>query len=121
MFANLRYENLTSNLIFDKDSKFNRDDSFDPYIQLKKSLEIKKIYLNTPDVNFGKNIDFVENKICRVLNVDDEGATFSVQYTFETIEEIEAYQKNHAPRLQADHSKRYEGKYAAFRTVLEIL
>ena len=58
MFANLRYENLTSNLIFDKDSKFNRDDSFDPYIQLKKSLEIKKIYLNTPDVNFGKKIDF---------------------------------------------------------------
>jgi uncharacterized protein YqfB (UPF0267 family) len=64
---------------------------------------------------------FVENKICRVLNVDDEGATFSVQYTFETMEEMEEYQKNHAPRLQADHSKRYEGKYAAFRTVLEIL
>jgi hypothetical protein len=53
--------------------------------------------------------------------VDDEGATYSVQYTFNTMEEIEAYQKNHAPRLQAEHSKRYEGKYAAFRTLLEIV
>jgi hypothetical protein len=53
--------------------------------------------------------------------VDDEGATFSVQYTFEKMEDIEAYQKNHATRLQAEHSQRYEGKYAAFRTILEIM
>jgi len=64
---------------------------------------------------------FSENKICRVLNVDDEGATYSVQYTFEKMEDIEAYQKNHATRLQAEHSQRYEGKYAAFRTLLEIM
>ena len=58
MFANLRYENLTLNSIFDKDSKFNRDDSFDPYIQLKKSFENKKIFLNSPDINLGKKINF---------------------------------------------------------------
>ena len=64
---------------------------------------------------------FIDNKICRVLNVDDEGATYSVQYTFNEMADIEAYQKDHAPRLQAEHSKRYEGKYAAFRTLLEIV
>lgn len=64
---------------------------------------------------------FTENKICRVLNVDDEGATFSVQYTFKEMIDIELYQKNDAKRLQEEHSKRYEGKYAAFRTLLEIL
>lgn len=64
---------------------------------------------------------FTENKICRVLNVDDEGATFSVQYTFKEMIDIEEYQKNDAKRLQEEHSKRYEGKYAAFRTLLEIL
>ena len=37
------------------------------------------------------------------------------------MEDIEAYQKNHAARLQAEHSQRYEGKYAAFRTLLEIV
>ena len=64
---------------------------------------------------------FTESKVCRVMNVDDEGATFSVQYTFNTMAEIETYQANHAQRLQAEHSKRYEGKYAAFRTLLEVL
>lgn len=64
---------------------------------------------------------FTENKICKVLNVDDEGATYSVQYTFETMKDIEAYQKEHGPRLQAEHTKRYEGMYAAFRTLLEIV
>ena len=47
--------------------------------------------IHVPDVlNTGH---FTENKICKVLNVDDEGATYSVQYTFNTMEEIEAYQK----------------------------
>ena len=75
--------------------------------------------IHVPDVlNTGH---FTENKICKVLNVNDEGETYSVQYTFETMSDIEAYQKNHAPRLQAEHSKRYEGKYASFRTLLEIV
>lgn len=64
---------------------------------------------------------FTENKICKVLHVSDDGETYSIQYTFNTMEDIEDYQKNHAPRLQAEHSKRYEGKYAAFRTLLEIV
>lgn len=64
---------------------------------------------------------FIENKICKVLNVNDEGETFSVQYTFKKMSDIEEYQKNHAARLQAEHSKRYEGRYAAFRTLLEIM
>lgn len=75
--------------------------------------------VHIPDVlNTGH---FTDNKICKVLNVNDDGETFSVQYSFNSMEDIEAYQKNHAPRLQAEHSKRYEGKYAAFRTLLEIV
>lgn len=75
--------------------------------------------VHVPDVL--KTGHFIDNKICKVLNVDDEGATYSVQYVFKTMEEIELYQKNHASRLQAEHSSRYEGKYAAFRTLLEIV
>ena len=56
-----------------------------------------------------------------MLNVNDEGETFSVQYGFEKMEDIELYQKHDAPRLQADHTKRYEGKYIAFRTLLEVV
>ena len=64
---------------------------------------------------------FTEYKMCRVLNVDDEGATFSMQYSFNKMEDIENYQKLEAPRLQADMKALYDGKYAAFRTLLEIV
>lgn len=64
---------------------------------------------------------FTEYKMCRVLFVDDEGATFSTQYTFNTMQDIENYQKLEAPRLQAGMIALYDGKYTAFRTLLEIL
>lgn len=64
---------------------------------------------------------FTEYKMCKVLNVNDEGETYSTQYTFKSMPDIEAYQKDHAPRLQADMKALYEGKYVAFRTLLEIV
>lgn len=75
--------------------------------------------IHIPDVL--KTGYFKENKICKVLNVNDEGETFSIQYTFESMADIEAYQKHDGPRLQAEHTQRYEGKYVAFRTLLEIV
>lgn len=64
---------------------------------------------------------FTENKIVKVLNVDDVGHTYSFQYTFKEMEDIERYQKDFAPGLQADVKKRYTDKFAAFRTLLEII
>lgn len=58
MIANLRSSHLHRNLIFKKNSRLNRDDIFDPYIQLKNSFEFRNILLNTPDINLGKKIDF---------------------------------------------------------------
>ncbi len=64
---------------------------------------------------------FVEYKMCRVLFVDDEGATFCTQYFFNKMEDIENYQKHEAAKLRADMKALYEGKYVAFRTLLEIV
>lgn len=64
---------------------------------------------------------FTENKIVKVLNVDDVGHTYSFQYTFKEMGDIERYQKDFAPGLQADVKKRYADKFAAFRTLLEII
>lgn len=64
---------------------------------------------------------FTEYKMCKVLNVEDEGQTFSMQYTFKTMQDIEDYQKHEAPRLQADMKRLYDGRYIAFRTLLEIV
>ena len=45
--------------------------------------------------------------------------TFSVLYWALSKEDYERYHLVHAPRLQAEHSARYEGKFVAFRTLME--
>lgn len=62
---------------------------------------------------------FVDNQILKVLYVEDEGHTYSVQYRFLEMSDMERYQKEHAPRLQAETAKLFKDKYAAFRTILQ--
>jgi hypothetical protein len=62
---------------------------------------------------------FVSSRMLKVLFVDDEGFTYSVQYRFEKMEDIERYQKQFAPELQRRHKERYGDSYTAFRTLLE--
>ncbi len=64
---------------------------------------------------------FVESKMVKVLKEEDDGHTYSFQYTFKEMNDIENYQKNFAPKLQADVKQKYDGMFAAFRTLLEII
>lgn len=66
---------------------------------------------------------FLENRICKVLSTqeDETGHTYAIQYTCKTMDDLEEYQQQHAPRLQQEHTKRYDGKFVAFRTLLEIV
>jgi hypothetical protein len=62
---------------------------------------------------------FVKNRILRVLHVNDEGHTYSVQYFFNEMSDIERYQREFAKALQEIHRKKFGEKYTAFRTLLE--
>jgi len=64
---------------------------------------------------------FIKALMTRVL-VEEEmgGITYSVQYTCENAAQLEAYYKEDAPKLRGD-SKRFEGKFVAFRTELEVI
>jgi hypothetical protein len=64
---------------------------------------------------------FIENKICKVLVEEEQGTTYSIQYTAKNMSDLETYQQQHAPRLQKEHMDRYKDKFVAFRTLLEIL
>jgi DUF971 family protein len=64
---------------------------------------------------------FTESRMVKVLNVDDEGHTYSIQYTFSEMKDIEKYQAEFAKKLQAEHTDKFKDKYAAFRTLLEII
>ena len=64
---------------------------------------------------------FHDNKVMKVLVDEEDGITYSIQYRVESWEQLEEYQTNHAPALQKDHSEEYQGKFVAFRTLLEEL
>jgi len=63
---------------------------------------------------------FIENKICKLITEEPE-ITFAIQYTFHTMTNFEKYQKEFAPRLQQEHKEKFKDKFAAFRTILEII
>lgn len=63
---------------------------------------------------------FTENKICKLVTENSE-ITYAVQYTFQKMEDLNKYQQEHAPRLQKEHTEKFKDKFAAFRTILEII
>lgn len=64
---------------------------------------------------------FLDNRLCRVLADDEGGITYAIQYTCADMATYERYRSEHAPRLQAETQKLYAGRFAAFRTLLEVL
>ncbi|MAY84594.1 MAG: hypothetical protein CMP59_10720 [Flavobacteriales bacterium] len=50
---------------------------------------------------------------------EEETVSYNIQYECESMAELHKYQVNKAPALQKEHSERYDGKFAAFRTLLE--
>ena len=64
---------------------------------------------------------FIDNRMLKVLNVEDEGTTYSIQYTFLNMSDMEEYKAKHAQRLQKDSLDRFKDKFVAFRTLLEIV
>lgn len=64
---------------------------------------------------------FLDNRLCRVLADDEGGITYAIQYTCADMATYERYRSEHAPRLQAETLKLYAGRFAAFRTLLEVL
>ena len=64
---------------------------------------------------------FTEYKMLRVITRDPEeqGVSYNIQYTCPSMADLHQYQIKHAPGLQKEHQDKYEGKFAAFRTLLE--
>ncbi len=51
----------------------------------------------------------------------DQSASYSLQYRCQNIEQLEKYQNENATQLQKEHAAKFLGKFAAFRTVLEVV
>jgi hypothetical protein len=46
---------------------------------------------------------------------------YTVQYLVKDMTHLRRYQEEFAPRLQQQTRERYDGKFAAFRTVMEVV
>ncbi|MCP4439403.1 MAG: DUF4286 family protein [Aureispira sp.] len=65
---------------------------------------------------------FKGHQIAKVLGQDEaDGFTYAIQYTCPDMKTLHQYTIHHAPALQQDHSNKYEGKFVAFRTLLEVV
>ena len=94
-------------------------------VTVKINHDIQQDWLNwmkevhIPDVL--KTGLFSSYKLCRILHNEPDGVTYAIQYFCASMKDFEQYQRVHAKVLQADHTQRYEGKYVAFRTLMEVI
>ena len=59
--------------------------------------------------------------ICRIHAEEVGGSSYSIQYFAKNMEDYNTYQDVHSAELQKDHTEKYKGKFAAFRTILEVI
>ena len=64
---------------------------------------------------------FKESRISRIQGEEEGGVTYSVMYLCPSEELMKEYQNIYAPALQKDHSDKYSGRFAAFRTFLSVI
>ena len=65
---------------------------------------------------------FQSYQLFKILKEDAEHEyTYCIQYQCESYIYYKQYQIEEAPRLQAKHTQKFEGKFIAFRTLLQTL
>jgi len=65
---------------------------------------------------------FLDSRMSKLL-IEEEGGgiTYSIQYTLESMDKMNEYEQKHAPRLRDEHTQKYDGKFGAFRTMMEVV
>ncbi len=88
------------------------DDAHNQWLRWMREIHIPEVM---------KTGCFIDSQMLKVLYVEDEGHTYSIQYKFLEMADIERYQKEFAPALQADHKALFADKFVAFRTLLQMV
>lgn len=64
---------------------------------------------------------FTAYKICKVLVEEEQGTTYSVQYTCEDLAKYAEFNDTHSNRLEQAAASKYGNKQVHFETLLEVL
>jgi len=65
---------------------------------------------------------FTENRMLKVLGDEDSGGvTYSIQYTCKNMDDFQRYEKEFAPAFRNEYKNKFNDRFVAFRTLLEIV
>jgi hypothetical protein len=64
---------------------------------------------------------FLEAKLSKIIGEEEGGLAYSVMYLCASQEILDTYNAQHAPALQKEHLEYFSGKFAAFRTHLQLI
>jgi hypothetical protein len=65
---------------------------------------------------------FLSYRLCRLVGHEhNDSEIYTTQYLLKDHVHLNRYQEEFAPALQRAHRDRYDGKFAVFRTVMEVL
>ncbi|MDH4473529.1 MAG: DUF4286 family protein [Fluviicola sp.] len=64
---------------------------------------------------------FLESRLSKVHGEEEGGVTYAITYVSYSQEHLDRYGREFAPALQADHSGKFAGRFAAFRTTLSVI
>ena len=96
---------------------YNITVSIDEAVHIEWLHWMKTVHI--PDVM--KTGKFLDNKICKILAEEQGGLSYSIQYLAKDMATYEDYLEHDAPSLQKEHTDKYQGKFAAFRTLLQVV
>ena len=96
---------------------YNVTVSIDPAIQTDWTTWMKDQHI--PEV-LNTNC-FQKCVFSKIQGNEEDECSFSIMYYAESQHHYTEYQEKFAKDLQAKHQSRYEGKFVAFRTLLEII
>ncbi len=88
------------------------DDAHDAWLSWMKETHIPQV------MQTGMFVDYSFSKLLDRQD-DETGTTYVIQYLANTMADYETYQAEYAPGLQAETRKYFDGKFVAFRTLIE--
>lgn len=62
---------------------------------------------------------FTQGKIFRIMVEEQSGVSYSIQYTANSMDDIDRYMANYAQGLRKEALDKFKDKFTAFRTLLE--
>jgi hypothetical protein len=64
---------------------------------------------------------FIESRFSKVQSEEDEGSSYAITYLCASPVLLEKYRTQFAPKLQKEHAEKFQGHFAAFRTLLDVI